>query len=229
MFQSKYPKPAVTVDCVIFSYQQNSLQVLLIKRGIEPFKNLWALPGGFIKMDETLDEAAKRELQEETGLQNVYMEQLYTFGTVQRDPRDRVISVAYFALAKHSQFAEVKGGTDAAEAKWFDIKEMPKLAFDHKEIFRQAIERLRNKITYTPLAFELMDTKFVFSNLENIYEVILGKELNRRNFRTKIMATGFVEELDEYITNVSFRPPRLYRFNKKKYLKQKTKEVNLRF
>jgi 8-oxo-dGTP diphosphatase len=225
----KYPKPAVTVDCVIFGYERDSLKVLLIKRGLEPFKGEWAIPGGFVKMDETLDEAAQRELEEETGISKVYMEQLYTFGAVNRDPRDRIISVAYFALIKLSDAAAVQGGTDAAEAKWFDIKKLPALAFDHKEILQIAIERLRSKITYQPIVFELLPEKFVFSDLENIYETILQTELNRRNFRTKMLASGLVEELDEYLTGVSFRPPKLFRFDKKKYNMMKGREVNLRF
>ena len=229
VYTSKYPKPAVTVDCVIFGYERDHLYLLLIRRGLEPFKNTWALPGGFIHMHETLEEAARRELKEETGLDKVYMEQLFTFGEVERDPRERVISVAYLALINRAGAAEVVGATDAAEAKWFDVKKLPALAFDHRKIVDLALDRLRSKITYQPIVFELLPQKFVFSDLENIYETILQTELNRRNFRTKMMATGLVEELNEYVTNVSFRPPRLYRYNRKKYEKQKSKEVNLRF
>ena len=226
---SKYPKPALTVDCVIFGYEKGSLQILLVRRGIPPFKGSWALPGGFVKLDETLDEAARRELKEETALENIYMEQLYTFGDVERDPRERVVSVAYFALVQLNALKEVKGSTDADEAKWFDIKKLPPLAFDHRQILQTAMERLRGKLTYQPIVFELLPTKFVFSELESVYETILNEPLNRRNFRTKMMATGLVEELDEYLTNVSFRPPKLFRFNKKKYQKLNTKEINLRF
>lgn len=225
----KYPKPAVTVDCVIFGYEKNSLQLLLIKRGLEPYRGTWALPGGFVKMDETLDEAAKRELTEETGLQQVYMEQMFTFGAVHRDPRDRVISIAYLALVNLSDTAQVKGDTDAEEAAWYEVNELPKLAFDHQEIVKLALERLRGKITYQPIVFELLPKKFVFSDLENIYATILQSDINRRNFRTKMMATGLVEELNEYMTNVSFRPPKLYRYNRKKYEKMKTNEINLKF
>lgn len=225
----KYPKPAVTVDCVIFGYEKNSLKLLLIKRALEPFKGKWALPGGFVKMDETLDEAAQRELTEETGLQQVYMEQMFTFGAIDRDPRDRVISIAYLALVNLSDAAQVKGDTDAEEAAWYDVNELPKLAFDHQEIVKLALERLRGKITYQPIVFELLPKKFVFSDLENIYATILQMDINRRNFRTKMMATGLVEELNEYMTNVSFRPPKLYRYNRKKYEKMKTNEINLKF
>lgn len=225
----KYPKPAVTVDCVIFGYEKNSLKLLLIKRALEPFKGKWALPGGFVKMDETLDEAAQRELTEETGLQQVYMEQMFTFGAIDRDPRDRVISIAYLALVNLSDAAQVKGDTDAEEAAWYDVNELPKLAFDHQEIVKLALERLRGKITYQPIVFELLPKKFVFSDLENIYATILQMDINRRNFRTKMMATGLIEELNEYMTNVSFRPPKLYRYNRKKYEKMKTNEINLKF
>ncbi|MDB5282164.1 MAG: hypothetical protein JWO06_1239, partial [Bacteroidota bacterium] len=141
----------------------------------------------------------------------------------------RVVSVAYFALIDLSKASHIQGGTDADEAKWFDVKELPTLAFDHKQIFQIAIERLKSKITYKPIAFELLPEKFVFSDLENIYETILQTEINRRNFRTKMLATGLVEELDEYLTGVSFRPPKLFRFVKKNYQKMKDKEVNLRF
>lgn len=225
----KYPKPAVTVDCVIFGYEKNSLKLLLIKRALEPFKSKWALPGGFVKMDETLDEAAQRELTEETGLQQVYMEQMFTFGAINRDPRDRVISIAYMAVVNLSDAAQVKGDTDAEEAAWYDVNELPKLAFDHSEIVKVALERLRGKISYQPIVFELLPKKFVFSDLENIYATILQSDINRRNFRTKMMATGLVEELNEYMTNVSFRPPKLYRYNRKKYEKMKTNEINLKF
>jgi len=226
---SNYPKPALTVDCVIFGYEKGSLQILLVRRGIEPFKGSWALPGGFVKLDETLDEAAKRELREETGVENIYMEQLYTFGGIERDPRERVVSVAYFALVKLSEVREVKDSTDAEEAKWFDIKKLPVLAFDHRHILQTAMERLKGKITYKPIVFELLPAKFVFSDVESIYETILNEPLNRRNFRTKMLATGLLEELDERVTHVSFRPPKLFRFNKKKYQKLNAKEINLRF
>jgi 8-oxo-dGTP diphosphatase len=228
-FISKFQNPAVTVDCIVFAYTPNSLQVLLIKRGVAPFKGKWALPGGFVKINETLEEAAKRELKEETGLEDVYMEQLFTFGEVDRDPRERVISVGYFALINLNKGEEIQGGTDADEAKWFDVNHLPALAFDHNQILKTAINRLRAKITYQPIVFELLPQKFIFSDLENIYETILQVKLNRRNFRTKILATGLVKELDEYMTNVPFRPPRLFQFERKKYLKTKSKEINLRF
>ncbi|HLP52720.1 MAG TPA: NUDIX domain-containing protein [Chitinophagales bacterium] len=229
VYTSEYPKPAVTVDCIVFGYSQSSLQVLLIKRGIEPFKGKWALPGGFVKLDETLDDAARRELLEETGLENVYLEQLFTFGAVDRDPRERVISVGYFALINLSAGKNIKGSTDADEAKWFDINQLPPLAFDHQHILDTAINRLKAKIVYQPIVFELLPAKFIFSDLENIYETILQTTLNRRNFRTKIMATGLVKELNEYLKNTPYRPPKLFQFDRKKYMKAKNKEINLRF
>lgn len=228
-FVSEYENPAVTVDCIVFGYRAGSLQVLLIKRGLAPFKGKWALPGGFVRIKETIDEAARRELEEETGLRGVYMEQLYTFGEVNRDPRQRVISVAYFALINLSNNTNVKGGTDADEAQWFNVNEMPQLAFDHSHIVTMAVNRLRAKITYQPIVFELLPEKFIFSELENIYETILNTKLNRRNFRTKMMATGLIKELNEYRTDVSFRPPKLFKFNKARYAKNKPEEVNLKF
>lgn len=229
VYTSLYPKPAVTVDCIVFGYTRGSLQVLLIKRGIDPFKGKWALPGGFVKPDETLDEAARRELLEETGLADVYMEQLYTFGEVNRDPRERVISVGYFALVNLDNVQQVAGGTDADDAKWFDINNLPELAFDHKQILGKATGRLKSKITYQPIVFELLPAKFIFSDLETIYETLLQAPLNRRNFRTKIMSTGLVKELNEYLKGTAFRPPKLFTFDKKKYNKEKDKEINLRF
>jgi 8-oxo-dGTP diphosphatase len=228
-FVSEFENPAVTVDCIVFGYSAGSLQVLLIKRGLAPFKGKWALPGGFVRIKETIDEAARRELEEETGLKNVYMEQLYTFGEVNRDPRQRVISVAYFALINLKDNAEVQGGTDADEAQWFDVNELPELAFDHSHIVSMAVNRLRAKITYQPVVFALLPEKFIFSELENIYETILDTKLNRRNFRTKMMATGLIKELNEYRTDVSFRPPKLFKFDKARYQKSKTQEVNLKF
>lgn len=229
VYTSLYPKPAVTVDCIVFGYTRGSLQVLLIKRGIEPYKGTWALPGGFVKPEETLDEAARRELQEETGLASIYMEQLYTFGAIDRDPRERVISVGYFALVNLDTAQCINGGTDADDAKWYSVKNLPALAFDHKQILDKAMERLKSKITYQPIVFELLPAKFIFSDLEIIYETILQTTLNRRNFRTKIMSTGLVKELNEYLKGTSFRPPRLFMFDRKKYNKEKNKEINLRF
>src|SRR5436190_8594109 len=145
----KYSRPALTVDCVVFGFDDGELKVLLIQRGLIPFKGRWALPGGFVRVEETLDEAARRELIEETGLTNVFLEQLYTFGAVDRDPRERVVSVAYFALVKHAEHPAA-GATDASDARWFPIGKFPRLAFDHADILMTALARLRAKVRYEP-------------------------------------------------------------------------------
>src|SRR5436309_9622995 len=173
----KYPRPALTVDCVVFGFDEGELKILLIERGLEPFKGRWALPGGFVRVDETLEEAARRELAEEAGLRNVFLEQLYTFGSLHRDPRERVVSVAYYALVKLSDH-RAKAATDAADAEWFAISKVPKLAFDHANILKTAIERLKNKVRYQPIGFELLPAKFTLSQLQHLYEAVLATELD---------------------------------------------------
>ena len=210
----EYPRPALTVDCVVFGAADDGLKLLLIERAVEPFKGRYALPGGFVDMDETTEEAARRELEEETGLKASFLEQLYTFSRVDRDPRERVVSVAYFALVRPSA---VVGGDDAASAQWVDADELPPLAFDHDEIVRVALERLRAKIRYQPIGFELLPPKFTLGQLQRLYEDILGRALDKRNFRKAILRMGVLDELDEVAEGVSHRPPRLYRFNKAAY------------
>lgn len=210
----EYPRPALTVDCVVFGAADDGLKLLLIERAVEPFKGRYALPGGFVDMDETTEEAARRELEEETGLKASFLEQLYTFSRVDRDPRERVVSVAYFALVRPSA---VVGGDDAASAQWVDADELPSLAFDHDEIVRVALERLRAKIRYQPIGFELLPPKFTLGQLQRLYEDILGRALDKRNFRKAILRMGVLDELDEVEEGVSHRPPRLYRFNKAAY------------
>ncbi|MCH2021221.1 MAG: NUDIX hydrolase [Saprospiraceae bacterium] len=210
-------KPFVTVDCVVFGLDKSAdLRILLIKRAYDPFKNSWALPGGFIKENETLENAARRELEEETGVKDIFIEQLYTFGEIGRDPRGQTISVAYYSLInleKHPPIA----ATDASDAKWFKIEEIPKLAFDHAQIFEMAIKRLNAKVRYQPIGFELLTDKFTLTELQNLYETILGQKLNRRNFRSKILKMGILEQLDRQ-KDVAHRPAYLYKFNKKKYV-----------
>lgn len=211
----------VAVDAIVFGYsKQDGVSVLLIQRKYEPFKNSWAIPGGFVSDNESLEEAVHRELMEETGIEVNYLEQLYTFGEPDRDPRQRVISVAYFGLVKSAQFQQLKASTDAEDARWFSIKKLPVLAFDHKQILQIAIERLRVKVRYQPIGFELLDKKFPFSDLEKLYAALLDKELNRRNFSKKILSFEFLEETGELSKSEGKgRPSKMYQFNQKRYTK----------
>ena len=215
-FEYEFPRAALTVDCVVFGFEDSALKVLLIRRGIEPFRDCWALPGGFVRTDETLDEAARRELVEETALENVYLEQLYSFGAVARDPRERVVSVAYFALVRSDDHLP-SANTDAAEAAWFDVAEAPALAFDHSEILAVALARLRGKIRWQPVGFELLPGKFTLTRIQALYEAILGRELDKRNFRKKLLALDLLVPLDETTTASSRRPAQLFRFDRRKY------------
>jgi 8-oxo-dGTP diphosphatase len=212
----EYPRPALTVDCVVFGMDEGDLKVLLIKRGVEPFAGKWALPGGFVRMDEALDDAARRELEEEAGIRPSHLEQLYTFGEPGRDPRGRVVTVAYFALVKLSDH-RVHASTDAREAAWFSVWDTPKLAFDHGDILGTALQRLKGKVRYQPIGFELLPPKFTLTQLQRLYEIILERELDKRNFRKKILSMELLEELDEVEQDVSHRAARLYRFDHKKY------------
>lgn len=209
-----YPRPALTVDCVVFGVEDDQLKVLLIERALPPFAGHWALPGGFVRMMETTDEAARRELSEETGLSNVFLEQLYTFSRVDRDPRERIVSVAHYALVRSSV---VQAGSDASEARWFDVRELPQLAFDHGDIVEVALERLRAKVRYQPIGFELLPGKFTLGQLQRLYECILGRELDKRNFRRAFLRMSILEELDELQDGVSHRPSRYYRFDRAEY------------
>jgi 8-oxo-dGTP diphosphatase len=214
----EYPRPALTVDCVVFGLDEDELEVLLIRRGLEPFAQRWALPGGFVHVDETLEEAARRELEEETGLRKVFLEQLYTFGALERDPRERVVTVAYYALVKLSDH-KVRAATDAADAAWFAISDLPELAFDHEEIFDMALLRLRNKVRYQPIGFELLPKKFTLTQLQRMYEIILERSLDKRNFRKKILGMDLLVELDEVQKDVAHRAARLYKFDDRRYRK----------
>ena len=209
----------VAVDAIVFGYSENQLNVLLIKQKYGTLKNKWALVGGFVKDNETLFEAVNRELQEETGITVNYLEQLFTFGDdIQRDPRGRVISVAYFALVNSTKF-NVKADSDAEEAQWFSISALPDLAFDHKLILETALKRLQNKLTYQPIGFDLLPKEFLFSDLENLYCTLLNKEIDRRNFRKKILSFGIIEETDKFGSKKNGRPAKLFKFNKLKYNK----------
>src|SRR5436190_4797223 len=195
-FSYEYPRAALTVDCVVFGFDEGELKILLIERGLPPFKGKWALPGGFVRLDETVDEAAHRELLEETGLRNVFLEQLYTFGAVKRDPRERVVSVAYYALVKLVEHPAV-GATDASDARWFPVAETPALAFDHAEILSTALQRLRGKVSYEPIGFELLPEKFTLSQIQHLYQAVLEVPLDKRNFRKKILSMGLLVPLRE--------------------------------
>ena len=222
----KFPRPGITVDCVVFGLDdRDSLKVILIQRKLPPFQGQWALPGGFVHLDETLEEAAWRELREETGIQNVFLEQLYTFGDLNRDPRERIITVAYYALVNLGEY-HLKATTDAADAAWFAIDNLPELAFDHSEIFQTALNRLRGKIRYEPIGFELLPQKFTLSQIQKLYETILGQKLDKRNFRKKILKMNLLRELDEVQTDVAHRAARLYQFDEAKYEQLKQQGFN---
>ena len=222
----KYPHPAVTADCVIFGFDGVDIQLLLIERLIEPFKGKWALPGGFMKMDETIEECARRELKEETNLTATSVEQFHTFTRVDRDERERVITVAHLALVRLS---EVKGGDDAKQAQWFRLNEIPQLAFDHDEIINMAIEELRKRICFHPIGFDLLPEVFTMSELQRLYEAILDVKFDRRNFYNKILKLGILTEAEPRPANTARRTPTKYRFNAKKYTELKQRGFRLEF
>ena len=224
-FKYKYPRAALTVDCVIFGFDEGELKVLLIRRALAPFQGKWALPGGFVGIEETLDEAARRELRDETGIKKVFLEQLYTFGKVDRDPRERVVSVAFYALVKLSDYG-VKAATDARDAAWFAVSDVPAPAFDHATILEVALARLKAKVRYEPIGFELLPTRFTLSALQHLYEVVLERSLDKRNFRKKILAMSLLVELDEMEQDVAHRAARLYRFDEQKYQELRRKGFN---
>ncbi len=211
-----HPRPAVSADCVVFGLDDDDLKVLLIQRDNPPYEGCWALPGGFAQVGEAIEETARRELAEETGLRRVFLEQLYTFGDPHRDPREHVITVAYFALVNLSEHT-VRPATDARNAAWFEIEDVPELAFDHNRILQTACQRLRGKIRYVPIGFELLPRKFTLRQLQRLYEKILDRKLDKRNFRKKILKMGILAELDEIETDVAHRAARLYSFDKRKY------------
>jgi len=212
-----YPRPAVTVDIILFTFRDSQLQVLLIQRKKPPFAGKWALPGGFVQMDESLEDAALRELGEETGVRNIYLEQLYTFGAPNRDPRGRVITVAYFALLSAHQVismeqqGQIQGNDDASDARWWDIYDLPDLAFDHSPILDYALQRLRWKLEWTALGFLLLPEAFTLSELQHAYETILHEPLDKRNFRRKILSAGLLEPTGAFREG-DHRPAKLYQF-----------------
>ncbi len=207
-----FERPSVAVDIVAFTAHAGRLEVLLIERGVWPQQGSWALPGGFVRFDEALDDAAQRELSEETGVEGAaYLEQLYTFGAVARDPRTRVISVAYYALLPQPNLSP-RAGTDAAAARWWPVSELPALAFDHAEILETALARLRAKLGYTSVAVALLAPEFTLTELQNTYEIILSRPLDKRNFRKKLLATGLLEGLEKQRRDGAHRPAQLFKF-----------------
>ncbi len=221
----EYPRPAVTVDCVVFGLDEGSLKVLLIQRQLAPFRHKWALPGGFVQMKEDLMQAARRELAEETGATDMYLEQLCSFGDVKRDPRGRVITVAYYALTNMSGHA-IRAATDAENVGWFPVDDLPSLAFDHEQIMSVALERLRNKVRYAPVGFELLPRLFTLTQLQRLYETVLERTLDKRNFRKKILSMGLLVETNQIEKDVAHRAARLYRFDAKKYRRLEKRGLN---
>jgi len=223
--RTKCKQAHITVDCVVFGLDEQDLKILLIQRGLEPFQGSWAIPGGFVIADESLEDAALRELKEETGVQDVFLEQLYTFGDVHRDPRRRIVTVAYYALVNLRDHT-IKAATDASNAAWFAVDDIPKLAFDHARIVDTALRRLRGKVRYEPIGFELLPEKFTLTQLQRMYEKILEQDIDKRNFRKKILGMDLLKELDEVQVDVAHRAARLYRFDEKKYRQLKDKGFN---
>lgn len=226
----KHPHPSVTTDCVIFCFDKKGLNVLLIQRGIEPFKGAWAFPGGFMRIDESAEQCALRELKEETNLTPGYLEQFHTFTEVGRDPRERVITIAYFALIKKS---DVIGGDDASDAKWFKVDEMPQLAFDHDYIFKMALTALKQKIHFEPIGFDLLEEEFSMPDLQRLYEAILDFKFDRRNFQKKILQLGILEESEKNekrVKSTGRSKNKKWKFIPEKYEEMKTnKQFRLEF
>ena len=231
----KYPHPAVAADCVVFGFDGRELQVLLIERGLDPYKGCWAFPGGFMKIDESAEDCAKRELAEETSLHVQMLKQLGAFSAVYRDPRERVISIAFYALVQPS---DVVGGDDASQAKWFPIRDVPQLAFDHDFILRKAMQKLKEDIYFEPVGFELLDREFTMAELQRLYEAILGVHFDRRNFEKKMLQTGIIrladadDDMDDILMMTSDAKPgrkgRKFSFDKEKY-NQFKQDHNFRF
>jgi 8-oxo-dGTP diphosphatase len=215
----------MTVDIVAFAVHQGTLEILLIKRKHDPFKALWALPGGFLREDDaTLEAAAERELYEETNVSNIYLEQLYTFGDIGRDPRARVVTASYLALLREEEL-ELRASGDASGVAWWPVNDLPALAFDHNDIITYGYQRVQYKIEYSPAAFRLLPDKFTLRELQTTYEAVLGRTVDNRNFRKKFLGSGVLQELDETSREGSFRPARLYAFSEAEFEKLPDKPV----
>ena len=223
----RFPGQQIAVDVVLFTIQDETLKVLLLKRRQGPYPRMWALPGGLVRAEESVDEAALRTLQEGTNIGNIYLEQLYTFGEPHRDPRGRVVTVAYYALVNTQQLA-LRGQRPSATA-WFPVRKLPALAFDHRPIVDYAVERLRNKVNYTTVGFQLLDRQFTLTQLQNAYEVVLGQRLDKRNFRRKMLQLGILEPTRSFKASGRQRPARLYTFTKPKVVKLQEKGIVVPF
>ncbi len=217
-----------TTDCVIFGFHEGEIKVLLIERNEYPFKDWWALPGFFVEINETIDQAVQRILFEFTGIRGIFMEQLYTFGELMRHPQGRIITVAYYALVR---LDDLKLRTDpqtdyVKQATWHPLSALPKLAFDHEHILKKSIQKIQRKISYSPIAFELLPEKFTLTQLQQVYETIWGRSLDKRNFRKKMLNYGILKELPEVQKGVSYRAARLYKLDRRKYAKIFQNELN---
>jgi 8-oxo-dGTP diphosphatase len=221
---SQYERPSVTIDVVVFSLAKDDLKVLLVKRQSAPFDGLWAIPGAFVRIDESLEDAATRALAEETGVRDVYTEQLYTFGQPDRDPRLRVITIAYFALVPYDEVRDATG-RDTAVTGWFSMYALPSLAFDHDEILHYALTRLRYKLEYTSVGFQLLPDVFTLTELQKAYEIILGEKLDKRNFRRKILSADILEKTEERRKEGEGRPAMLYRYREDAVAEVKTRRL----
>lgn len=234
-WESPYWHPAVTTDSVVFGFDGKQLNILLIQRGLEPYKDMWALPGGFMRPEDKSAEAcAYRELHEETDVEDIYIEELGTFSSHDRDPRERVITIAFFALVVKERY-HVRGGDDARAAEWFPVKDLPQLAFDHKEIVDTALKRLRQRIHFEPIGFHLLDKEFTMTQLRNIYLAILDppendtKSIERRNFQKKMLKLGYIKETGKKVTGNAHRSPKLYTFDEEAYKQAKKIGMRLEF
>ena len=226
MYHYKYPHPSVTTDCVIFGFDGTKMRVLLIERGLEPYKGRWAFPGGFLNMDESAETGALRELYEETGLKGAYIRQFHTFSDPKRDPRERVITIAYYALVR---LQEVKAGDDAAKAEWFALDEIPELAFDHDLVLSMALQELKKQIHFEPIGFELLPEKFTMAQLQTLYEAILNVHFDCSIFANKMLKLGVLEETDDKPKDTEDNFPVLYGFNADNYKEMKSKGFLLEF
>jgi 8-oxo-dGTP diphosphatase len=212
----RYPKPSVTVDCVIFGYAEGQLSILLVQRDEAPFAGSWTLPGGFLNLDESCAEAARRVLSTKTNIENVFLEQLYTFDEPGRDPRGRVLSIAHYALVNAEHYA-LAAGKSTRDVRWWPWEKLPELGFDHAAIIAKAIDRLRSKVLWQPIGFELLSPPFTMPELQSLYECILKTTFDRRNFHKRIMGLGILQHVGVRRANERRRPADLFVFDETQY------------